>query len=376
MSPLGASFAASPRTARATAPGKLILLGEHAVVFGEPALALPFGAVGATATVEPGAAGETPLITLRSDAYTGPLVGAASGESPEALALPPVAAGLGAAARCVLAALGLGPEEPALSGAPGAAVAQGGSVSSEATADTSCAVAEPGAKSQPHDPAPLALRLESTIPLARGLGSSAAVAVALARALYAAHGVCPTQAQLLEAVARAEACAHGNPSGVDAAAVCADGPVFFRKGAPLEVVRPGARMHLVVADSGERRDTRSAVAAVQARLAAAPEATRERLARLGALAEAGRAALEAGDSAGLGAQLSAAQAELAELGVSHPTLERLVTAALAAGALGAKLTGAGCGGCVVALAADEAGQEAVREAWAAAGAPATWAWTL
>jgi mevalonate kinase len=310
---------AAPREAHGFAPGKLILLGEHTVVHQQPAIALPFPGAGVRVVARP----EPGPLRLESAPYSGPLVG------PE---LPMVAQCLAEAARVALESLGAHPEG-------------------------------------------LALRIDSEVPVARGLGSSAAVAVAIARAILAAHrpeGDLPDPAVLLAAADAAERVAHGNPSGVDAAAVLAAGPIWFRRGESPEALPVGAPLHLVVADTGVARDTRAAVSAVQGRLTFAPGPTRERFERLGAMADSARSAIARGDLEALGYYLDWAQTELEELGVSAPAIARLTREARKAGALGAKLTGAGCGGCVLALAEDAAAQRALAEALRAAGAPRVW----
>jgi mevalonate kinase len=98
--------------------------------------------------------------------------------------------------------------------------------------------------------------------------------------------------------------------------------------------------------SGEARDTAARVADVARRRRDDPEDTDRRLARLGVLAEEGAEAVRAGRD--LGVLFNAAQAELRALGLSTPTIDRMCEAALAAGSSGAKLTGAGGGGAVIA----------------------------
>jgi mevalonate kinase len=116
--------------------------------------------------------------------------------------------------------------------------------------------------------------------------------------------------------------------------------------------------------SGEEGDTRGTVAAFAERLAEAGTEGRRRLSRIGELVDDGLAALVAEDWSALGAAMNENQEQLAWFGVSTPALDRLISAARDAGALGAKLTGGGGGGCVVAVIEPD-GEEvlrAVREA--------------
>ena len=265
--------------------GKVILLGEHAVVYGHPALAAAIE-LGVDITAAP--AGEDSLVV--------PAWGLATG------LFPAVAA--------IKAALG---------------------------------VTEP-----------LALTGVATVPARAGLGSSAALAVAVARALGAPEGD-------VERVAMAaERLFHDNPSGIDVALAAGGGVGVYRRGAGLERV-PAPPLRLAVALSGEPRSTAEQVAGVAARRAAHPQVVDQVLARLGELALDGVAAL--GDLPALGTLFDEAHAKLRVLGVSTPLLDELCARARDAGALGAKLTGGGGGGAVIAV-GDE---EAIVAAWRDAG---------
>jgi diphosphomevalonate decarboxylase len=303
-------------TWRARAPGKLILLGEHAVVFGEPALAaaLPLGV-------------EVEL----SDDDAGPrlLLDAPSATTPaEAI-------------------------------------------------DGLRAIAEAADPASPRAARVLA-RVRSDIPLGAGLGSSAALGVALARALCARAGrPCPPELAARLAL-EFERPFHGAPSGVDPAACAQDGVILFRRGgegagagvgagvgagagaagaASIRSVVPGCPVPLVVAFSGVERRTRSTVMPLRDRAQAHGEVYRPLLAALGVLTRAGAGALEAGDLRGLGVRFDAAHALLAGLGVSCPELDVLVARLGTLGALGAKLTGAGGGGAAIGLFASAAEAE-------------------
>lgn len=304
--------------ATGSANAKLILIGEHAVVHGEPAIALPFPLLGVQVTVEP-APGPLAVDSLF---YSGPMAGA-----------PEVLRGLGNCAAETLHCLGRAAEG-------------------------------------------LMIRICSTVPPGSGLGSSAAVAVAMVRGLCHFHG-CEAPADRVMALAQiAEVHAHGTPSGIDALAAAAERPLWFLKGKEAQDLPLGGSFHVVVADSGRCGDTRSAVTAVQQRLQTDSEPTRERLHRIGTMARAARIALAAGDNAWLGRTLNAAQADLAALGVSDAGLDQLVAAARRAGALGAKLTGGGRGGCVLALGRDADHARDLEAAFRGAGARSVWQFTL
>ncbi len=204
------------------------------------------------------------------------------------------------------------------------------------------------------DPARVVVRVRSELPAGRGLGSSAALSVATLRALAAAAGRTLGRDEELAAGRRLEAIFHGTPSGIDPAAAALGTCFRFVRGdppavTPLAVARP---LPLVVAFPGEARSTGAAVGGVRARW----EADRARYEALfddvAAVVERGAAAAAAGDLAALGRAFDDNQTLLSTLGVSSPSTEALVDAARRAGALGAKLTGGGAGGAVIALADD------------------------
>jgi mevalonate kinase len=194
----------------------------------------------------------------------------------------------------------------------------------------------------------VALCGETRLPPRSGLGASASVAAAAARALAALADRAPAEAQLRAAVDASERVFHGNPSGLDAAAVLEAGVILFTRAGGVERLEV-APPPLVVVRTREPGDTRVTVAAFAARLSADPEEGRSRLGAMGAIARAGVAALERGDLGALGRLMDENQAHLAWFGVSSEGLDRACAEARAAGALGAKLTGGGGGGCAVAL---------------------------
>jgi mevalonate kinase len=303
----------TPAIVEASAHAKVILLGEHAVVHGAPAIALPVHSLTLTAAVT---RTERPL-WIDSVLYRGPVTAA-----PELLAAPVTA--ITATLRAV--------------GAP----LTGRSV-----------------------------RIDGEIPAERGLGSSAAVAAAIASAVARSCGVELDAAQRFELTQAAERVAHGTPSGLDARSVVSETPVFFRAGVARALPSTLGGV-FVIADTGLRGRTREAVAAVAALKAAEPDRVTGILHRIQQHTESAVADLAADDRAALGVRMSETHALLRELTVSNPHLDRLVAAAHAAGALGAKLTGGGRGGCVLALAADAADAETVARALRENGAERTW----
>ncbi len=188
-------------------------------------------------------------------------------------------------------------------------------------------------------------QVRTEVPVGRGMGSSAALAVAVVRAQ---HPELEGQA-LIDAAMPIERAFHGNPSGLDVAVSALGGGLSFRKGPPMEVhpVELGD-WHVVVLDSGSPGDTRAQVAGVAARR---PHID-VHLERIGELVTEARSVLH--DAPALGALLDENHALLQAIGASTPALDDLVELARRAGALGAKLAGAGGGGVVLALCADPA----------------------
>jgi mevalonate kinase len=266
----------------ASAPGKVLLLGEHSVVYGHPALAAALD-LRVTVEVEPD-------------------------DSVARLDLPggfPVPA-------AVLDAVGI------LARAAGH---RGGFV----------------------------VKVRSELPLGGGLGSSAALGVALARAFK--PGCEPEEAAAL--AMHLERVLHGSPSGVDPAICARGGVIEFIKADPPRVEAVRGKAWLCVSPTGIARGTHTTVLPLAQRRATDPRVD-QMLARLGELARRGRPAFETSDGKTLGALFDEAHAILQELGVSCAELDATVAKLRAGGALGAKLTGAGGGGAAIGLARDYA----------------------
>jgi mevalonate kinase len=207
------------------------------------------------------------------------------------------------------------------------------------------------------------VEVEADLPPGGGLGCSAAMGVAIARAIEPALG---DDALQVRAMAW-ERVFHGNPSGVDAAVAARGGCVFFRKGEPLERVRVRGPLHLCVGSTGIASSTKAMVEAVAALRARRPDVVAKSFEGMRSLVRNARLAIESGDRFALGRLMDLNQMLLAGLFVSSPEIEHLCALARDAGALGAKLTGAGGGGSVVALVASSTVGEAVLAAWKAAG---------
>lgn len=212
---------------------------------------------------------------------------------------------------------------------------------------------------------------ESNFPPERGLGSSAASAGAVIRAILDYYKIRASENEIFALTQSAERVAHGRPSGLDAIATSASWPVRFSSG-EFSRMEINMRAWLILADSGCKGMTRVTVDALRARMDEQPDAVKNKLDELGAIANQAADDLALGRAADMGARMTRAHRILADLGVSTPQLDKLVRAALNHGALGAKLTGGGGGGCVIALADTEAAAEQVGAALREAGACGTW----
>ena len=216
-----------------------------------------------------------------------------------------------------------------------------------------------------------AITTRADFPAGRGLGSSAAASGAVIRAILAACDVHAESQDLLNLTNEAEKVSHAHPSGLDAITTSGQDTVLFGQGQMRRLAVADAG-YLVIADSGVSGSTREAVEYVGRRYEREREATSGVLGDLGDLARDSVADLEQGNLAALGRKMNAAHDLLESLNVSHRAVNHLVRTARAHGALGAKMTGGGLGGCVVALAEDRESAAHVRTALLADGAAQAW----
>jgi mevalonate kinase len=314
----------SLRSFKASAPGKIILFGEHAVVYGQPAIALPFASLTATAEAKPAPAGDGLSIQV--------------GDTGQILRLDQTT------------------EVHPLKDAAQLALQKWG-------------VAAPD----------LRIELTSSIPMGGGFGSGAAISAVFLRALAGALGQPLDNAQLNAWVYETEKFYHGTPSGIDNTVIVYNQPVYFVRNQPLErfdFAPISGDLLWLVASSGVPGSTKETVAAVRGLYEADRETYGQIIAQIGAITRAARAHLQAGGSAdqvaaNVGPLMLNNQTLLAALTVSSPRLEALVAAAINAGAAGAKLSGGGRGGNIIALTL-AAQAENVSKALLAAGATAVW----
>jgi mevalonate kinase len=211
------------------------------------------------------------------------------------------------------------------------------------------------------------LTIRSSIPVASGLGSGAAVATALVRAVSEHLGHSLDAETVSSLVYETEKVFHGTPSGIDNTVVAYEQAVYFEKTQPIERVQIARPFWLAIADSGKPSLTKESVGDVRA----AWRRDRARYERwfdeIGEIVRRARAALESGEVTALGSLMNANQRVLRHLDVSSSEIETLIDAALEAGASGAKLSGGGRGGNVIAVLQPEQ-RDGIRRALLEAGA--------
>jgi len=299
-----------------SASGKIILCGEHSVVYGRPAIAVPVSTMRAYARIDPARKGSGLQIHALDLQQKFALKDAGDDD--------PLALGT----RLVLEHLNA-PEPDAI------------------------------------------LTLKSDLPIAAGLGSGASVAAAAARALGAALGTELSPEIISEVTYEVEKIHHGNPSGIDNTVIAWEKPVYFVRGTAPEILSIHTPFRLLIAYSGIASSTRAAVAEVRRRWEMTPGYYDVVFDCIGAISKAARAALQQGTIRTLGALLNENHELLMKIGVSLPRMDNLIQAARGAGALGAKMTGSGHGGNIIAL-VDDATTAAVKAALTSAGAPRVW----
>ena len=211
-------------------------------------------------------------------------------------------------------------------------------------------------------------QIDSAIPEKRGMGSSAAISIAAIRAVFDYYQAELPHDVLEILVNRAEMIAHMNPSGLDAKTCLSDKPIRFIKNLGFTELTMDLSAYLVIADTGVYGHTREAIRVVQSK----GKDALPFLHALGELTQQAEDVIRQKDAEELGQILSQAHLHLKEIGVSSPEADSLVETALSHGALGAKMSGGGLGGCIIALAADLIQAQELAERLEEKGAVQTW----
>ncbi|MBX3036387.1 MAG: mevalonate kinase [Anaerolineales bacterium] len=301
---------------KSSAPGKIILFGEHAVVYNRPALAVPVNQVQVDVEIlDSDSAGvwiHAPIIDLHAELNS----------------LQPDHA-IGSVILKVLSLLDESPSSPNIQ-----------------------------------------INISSTIPVASGLGSGAAVSVALICALSSFFSLSLTDNQINEMVFESEKLHHGTPSGIDNTVITFNKPVYFIKGQPIETFTVGKPFTIVIADTGIPAPTKESVGDVRKLWEKDKNKYESIFDEIGQISLIARRSIESGQPEMLGDLMDHNHSLLQQLTVSSPELDKLVLSARDAGALGAKLSGGGRGGNMIAL-VNQAEANQVAESLIKAGAKNT-----
>ena len=293
-----------------SACGKIILFGEHAVVYGRPAIAVPVTQVQTTASVE---AGEHGLIIHAPD------------------------------------------------------IDQSIEVEGNNPIDPLAAIVNLTLEHLNYPLPDLVITVRSSIPIASGLGSGAAVSTAIVRALAQWFEARLDDAEVNALVYEVEKLHHGTPSGIDNTVIAYQQPVYFTRGQAIQTFKVAQPFKVAIGNTGVASPTRITVGDVRKGWVSEPARYEAWFDQIGAIVQQARAAIESGAIARLGSLMNQNQALLQDLDVSSDELERLILAAKQAGAIGAKLVGGGRGGNMIAL-VDDHTVEAVTTALKDAGA--------
>jgi len=199
------------------------------------------------------------------------------------------------------------------------------------------------------------------------LGSGAAVSVAIIRAVAGFLGNPLPDEKVSVLAYEVEKIHHGTPSGIDNTVVTYALPVYFIKGEFIETFSVICPFTIVIGDTGIHAPTKESVGDVRAAWQTDHQTYERLFATAGSIAKTARQAIEGGHPNWLGPLMDENHQLLQEMEVSSPELDHLVRTAKDAGALGAKLSGGGRGGNMIAL-AEEDQAEAVAEALRVAGA--------
>jgi mevalonate kinase len=299
---------------QATAPGKIILFGEHAVVYDRPAIAVPLPSIRATVEVDALPPKDRTGILVQSPALDiSFMLGEVDRGNPLSLAI-------------------------------------------HLTLETL----------QVTYPANMRITIRSDIPISAGLGSGAAVTVAIVRSICRHFSRSLDNQTISEIAYEVEKLHHGTPSGIDNTVISYEMPVYFRRDQPVERFSIRKPFSIIMGHCGENSSTAEVVGQIRKLRQANKSGLESTFDSIGRIVDLAYGALKRGDLDLLGPLMDQNQMHLDILGVSSKKLDELILCAREAGASGAKLSGAGQGGFMIAL-AEAAQAPNVMQALASAG---------
>ena len=193
------------------------------------------------------------------------------------------------------------------------------------------------------------IEMESDLPVSAGLGSSAAGSVALVAAASSALGHTLKKEEITNLAMVSEKIIHGNPSGIDPAIAAHGGVIMFKKGFSQRPIILKTPLDFIVCFSGSGQSTSKMIRKFAHTKYSIPSTFKALVDSSSKLAETATSALATGDIKLLASIMNFNHTVLSSLGVSSKKLNELVEFTLKAGCLGAKMTGGGGGGCVIAL---------------------------
>ena len=216
------------------------------------------------------------------------------------------------------------------------------------------------------------ISIDSGLPIERGMGSSAAIACAITRAFFDFFDQEIDHQTLLNYVNKSETVTHGKASGLDALTVSSEYPIKLSKDQAPTAFTFNSEGFIVIADSGVKGKTKETVADVKKMYDENTKVIGAYLKQLGDYATDANEYLNQGNLKQLGLVFSLANEILTKLNLAIPKTDKLIDAANHAGSLGSKITGGGRGGCIICLARNLTSAQMIQKALVKNGAEQTW----